>query len=134
MALPFPPVAAPRRELLSGPVERVTFHNPDSGFAVLRVSVRGQRDLVTVVGHIATITPGEHIQASGAWERDRTHGLQFRATYLHAAAPTTMEGIERYLGSGLVRGIGPHFAGRLVAAFGTEVFEIIERAPSRLRD
>jgi exodeoxyribonuclease V alpha subunit len=124
----------PPRELISGPVERVTFHNPENGFAVLRVVVRGQRDFVTVVGHIASVTPGEHIQASGVWERDRTHGLQFRATYLHAAAPTTLEGIERYLGSGLVRGIGPHFAKRLVGAFGAEVFDVIERTPVRLRD
>jgi exodeoxyribonuclease V alpha subunit len=122
------------RELLSGTVERVTFHNPETGFAVLRVQVRGQRDLVTVVGHIATVAPGELVQASGEWHRDRTHGLQFRATYLHAAAPTTAEGIERYLGSGLIRGIGPHFARRLVEAFGAGVFDVIEQSPARLRD
>jgi exodeoxyribonuclease V alpha subunit len=128
------PPTAPPRELLSGPVERVTFHDADSGFAVLRVQARGHRDLVTIVGHIATVSPGEHVQASGTWERDRTHGVQFRAVYLHAAAPTTIEGMERYLASGLVRGIGPHFARRLVAAFGGEVFEVIERTPARLRD
>jgi exodeoxyribonuclease V alpha subunit len=122
------------RELLSGTVERVTFHNPETGFAVLRVQARGHRDLVTVVGHIASIAPGEVIQASGEWHHDRTHGLQFRTTYLHAAAPTTPEGIERYLGSGLIRGIGPHFARRLVEAFGTDVFDVIEQSPARLRD
>jgi exodeoxyribonuclease V alpha subunit len=127
-------VAQPPRELLSGAVERVTFHDAESGFAVLRVQVRGHRNLVTIIGHIAAVTPGEHVQASGTWERDRTHGLQFHAKYLHAAAPTTVEGIERYLGSGLVRGIGPHFARRLVDAFGLEVFDVIERTPVRLRD
>lgn len=127
-----PPVAG--RELLSGTVERVTFHNPETGFAVLRVQVRGHRDLVTVVGHIATIAPGELVQASGEWHRDRTHGLQFKTAYLHAAAPTTPEGIERYLGSGLIRGIGPHFARRLVEAFGADVLDVIEQSPARLRD
>lgn len=121
-------------ELLSGSVERVTFHNPESGFAVLRVHVSTHRDLVTVVGHIATVTPGEHVQASGTWERDRTHGLQFKALYLHTAAPGTREGMSRYLGSGLVRGIGPQLAERLLAAFGTEVFDVIEQTPARLRD
>jgi exodeoxyribonuclease V alpha subunit len=122
------------RELLSGIVERVTFHNPDNGFCVLRVIVRGRREAATVVGYAATISPGEHVQASGTWINDRTHGVQFQATYLNAAAPTTREGIEKYLGSGLIRGIGPHFATRLVDAFGADVFDVIEREPSRLRD
>ena len=78
------------------------FHNPESGFCVLRVKVRGQRDLVTVVGHAALIAPGEFVQASGMWVNDRTHGLQFRAAFLKPAPPTTLEGIERYLGSGMI--------------------------------
>jgi len=121
-------------QLLSGLVERVTYHNADTGFAVLRVQARGQRDLVTVVGHVAAITPGELIQASGTWINDKTHGLQFRSTHLHVAAPTSVEGVERYLGSGLVRGVGPHFARRLVEAFGSRVFDVIEQEPDRLRD
>ena len=122
------------RELLSGVVERVTFHNPDSGFCVLRVKARGPRDLLTVVGHVPSITPGESIQASGVWITDKTHGRQFKAEYLTAVAPTSLEGIERYLASGLVKGIGPHFAKQLVAAFGEDVFEVIETTPARLRD
>ncbi len=128
------PPAEPPRELLSGTVERVTFHNEESGFCVLRVQARGHRDLVTVVGHAAVVSPGEHVQASGTWVTDRTHGRQFRAAYLTSAAPDTREGIERYLASGLMRGVGPHFARRLVEAFGTEVFDVIEHAPARLRD
>lgn len=124
----------PPRELLSGTVERVTFHNEESGFCVLRVQARGQRELVTVVGHAAVVSPGEHVQASGAWVTDRTHGRQFRATYLTSASPDTREGIERYLASGLMRGVGPQFARRLVQAFGTEVFDVIEQSPARLRD
>src|SRR3954451_5338984 len=95
------------REALAGLVERVTFHNPDSGFCVLRVKVRGQRDMVTVVGAAAAVSAGEFIQASGIWLNDRTHGLQFKAAFLKTAPPTTLEGIERYLGSGMVKGIGP---------------------------
>ncbi len=78
--------------------------------------------------------PGESIHAGGTWLNDRTHGLQFRAVWLRAAAPTSIEGIEKYLASGLLRGIGPHFARRLVAAFGDSVFDVIEREPARLRD
>jgi exodeoxyribonuclease V alpha subunit len=122
------------QELLSGSVERVTFHNDESGFAVLRVQVAGRRDLVTVVGRAATISPGEAIQAGGSWINDRTHGLQFKAEWLRAAAPTTVEGVEKYLASGLLKGIGPHFAKKLIAAFGVEVFDVIEHEPARLRD
>ena len=98
---------APEREALAGLVERVTFHSPETGFCVLRVKVRGQRELVTVVGAAASISAGEFVQASGAWVNDRTHGLQLKASFLKATAPTTLEGIERYLGSGMIRGIGP---------------------------
>ena len=112
--------------MLAGLVERVTFHNPENGFCVLRVKVRGQRDLVTVVGHAAMITAGEFVQLSGNWVNDRTHGLQFRASFLRATPPTTLEGIERYLGSGMIRGIGPVYARKLVRAFGEAVFDLIE--------
>jgi exodeoxyribonuclease V alpha subunit len=126
--------AAPATEALAGLVERVTFHNAETGFCVLRVKVRGQRDLVTVVGHAATITPGEFIQASGSWVNDRTHGVQFKASFLKAAAPTTVEGIERYLGSEMIRGVGPVYARKLVRAFGEAVFDVIEQEPDRLRN
>src|SRR6266478_2970339 len=90
---------------------------------------RGQRDLITVLGHAAMISAGEFVQASGTWVNDRTHGVQFRASFLKAAAPTTIEGIEKYLGSGMIRGIGPIYAKKLVRAFGDAVFEIIEQEP-----
>jgi exodeoxyribonuclease V alpha subunit len=115
-------------------VERVTFHNADNGFCVLRIKVRGQRDLVTVVGHAASIAAGEWVQMSGVWINDRTHGLQFKADFLKASPPTTLEGIEKYLGSGMIRGIGPVYAKALVRAFGAAVFELIEQEPSRLRE
>jgi exodeoxyribonuclease V alpha subunit len=121
-------------ETLGGLVERVTFHNPDNGFCVLRVKARGQRDLITVVGYAPTISAGEFIQASGTWVNDRTHGLQFKASFLRAAPPTTLEGIEKYLGSGMIRGIGPVYGKRLVRAFGEAVFDVIEAQPVRLQD
>ena len=126
--------AAPSRETLVGSVERVTFHNEENGFAVLKVKARGRRDLVAVVGHAASISAGEFIHAVGVWITDRTHGLQFKADLLRTTPPTTAEGIEKYLGSGMVRGIGPKLANRIVGAFGEATFEIIEADPERLRD
>ena len=120
-------------EVLAGLVDRVTFHNAENGFCVLRVKARGQRDLITVLGHAAMISAGEFVQASGAWINDRTHGVQFRASFLKATAPTTVEGIEKYLGSGMIRGIGPVYAKKLVRAFGEAVFDVIEQEPPRLR-
>jgi exodeoxyribonuclease V alpha subunit len=96
---------------------------------VLRVKARGQRELITVVGHAATIAAGEFVQLSGNWVNDRTHGLQFRAGFLKASPPTTIEGIERYLGSGTIRGIGPIYARLLGRAFGGAVCDLIEQQP-----
>jgi exodeoxyribonuclease V alpha subunit len=119
--------------VLAGLVDRVTFHNAENGFCVLRVKARGQRHLITVLGHAAMISAGEFVQASGTWVNDRTHGVQFRASFLKATAPTTVEGIEKYLGSGMIRGIGPVYAKKLVRAFGEAVFDVIEQEPPRLR-
>jgi exodeoxyribonuclease V alpha subunit len=127
------PPSAPT-EVLAGVVDRVTFHNAENGFCVLRVKARGRREPVTVVGHAAAIGAGEFVQASGAWINDRVHGVQFRASFLKATAPTTIEGIEKYLASGMIRGIGPVYARRLVRAFGANVFEVIGEAPARLRE
>src|SRR6516164_9316672 len=132
--MPQAPRASTPTEILAGLVDRVTFHNPDNGFCVLRVKARGQRDQITVLGHAATISAGEFVQASGAWINDRIHGVQFRASFLKATEPTTVEGIEKYLASGMIRGIGPVYARRLVRAFGAAVFEVIAQAPVRLRE
>jgi exodeoxyribonuclease V alpha subunit len=122
------------RELLAGLVERVTYQNADSGFCVIRVKARGHRDLVTVVGHAAVISAGEWITAVGDWTNDRTHGQQFKARFLKTSAPTSAEGIEKYLGSGMIRGIGPVYARKLLRAFGDKVFDVIEAEPGRLQD
>src|SRR6201993_48592 len=116
-------------EVLAGLVDRVTFHNAENGFCVLRIKARGQRDLITGIGHAAMISAGEVLQASGSWINDRTHGVQFRASFLKATAPTTVEGIEKYLGSGMIRGIGAVYAKKLVGDFGEAVFDAIQQDP-----
>ena len=128
-----PTVGRPN-EVLAGLVERVTFHSPESGFCVLRLKARGHRELVTTVGHAAMISAGEWVTASGEWTNDRTHGQQFRARFLKTSAPSSIEGIEKYLGSGMIRGIGPVYAKRMVRQFGKDVFDIIEANPERLRE
>ena len=121
-------------EVLAGSVERVTFHNAESGFCVLKVKARGHRDQVSVIGHAATISAGEWITASGEWTNDRVHGQQFRARFVRTSAPTSTDGIERYLASGMIRGIGPVYAKKMVKAFGEKVFDIIESSPERLNE
>ena len=129
-----PDTTAQPTEVLAGSIERVTFHSAESGFCVLRIKARGHRDLVTVVGHAAEISAGEWVTVSGVWVNSREHGQQFKASFLKASAPTTAEGIEKYLGSGMIRGIGPIYASKLVGVFGAEVFEVIEQEPERLRE
>jgi exodeoxyribonuclease V alpha subunit len=130
------PLAGDERgaEYLSGPVERITYHDAETGFCVLRVALRDRREPATLVGHVAQVAVGEHLHATGAWVQDRVHGQQFKATWIRVSPPDSPEGIERYLGSGLIKGIGPHIATQLVAAFGTAVFDVIDREPDRLLD
>jgi len=127
------PIASDR-EALNGIVERVVYQNAENGFCVIRVKSRAHRDLVTVVGHAAIISAGEWVAASGAWVNDRVHGPQFKAQFLKVSAPTSLEGIEKYLASGMIRGIGPAYAKRLLHAFGEKVFDVIEADPDRLRE
>lgn len=119
-------------EHVSGLVERVTFHSDESGFCVLRVKVRGHRDHTTVVGTLPQVQAGEWLEAEGRWAIDRDYGQQFKAEILRTAAPSTPEGMVKYLGSGLIKGIGPVFAERLVKCFGHEILNIIEAEPQRL--
>ncbi|TXM97676.1 ATP-dependent RecD-like DNA helicase, partial [Methylobacterium sp. WL64] len=128
----FPGSAGPEIEALAGTIERVTFHSRETGFCVLKVQARGKRDLVPVIGHAPAIAAGEWITATGIWHTDRQHGVQFKADTLKVTPPTGVEGIEKYLASGHMRGIGPAMAKRIVAAFGEGTFEIIEAEPQRL--
>ena len=119
-------------ESLSGLIERVTFLN--GGFGVLRLKAQGHRDLVTVVGSLPSVSAGEWLTAQGRWVQDREYGQQFRAEMLTSTPPTSKEGIERYLGSGMVKGIGPVYAKKLVENFGEKIFDIIELESARLED
>src|ERR1017187_3444696 len=117
---------------LSGLIDRVTYFNEESGFAVLKVKVGGYRDLVTVVGSLPSANAGEWLTAEGAWAREREHGLQLKATVLKTVPPNTAEGIQKYLGSGMVKGIGPVFAKRMVQKFGTDILSVIEHRAGEL--
>jgi exodeoxyribonuclease V alpha subunit len=119
-------------EEIAGLVERVTFFNEESGFAVLRVKVRGHQDQVTVLGSVPSISAGEWLTGKGWWVRDKEHGLQFKAQTLTATPPTTSEGVERYLGGGFVKGVGPVLAKKLVGHFGAEVLKVITDNPAGL--
>ena len=126
--------AAKTQQRLEGIVDRVAFHNADNGFTVLRVKVPDSVDLATVVGSTAVIKVGDHVDCQGQWANDRTHGIQFKAEQINIIAPTTLEGIERYLASGVVPGIGAHFAKVLVETFGDQVFDVFENEPERLAE
>ena len=128
------PVQKPIAESLSGLIERVTFFNEENGYAVLKVKAKGHRDHVTVVGSLPSVSAGEWVTAEGRWVQDREFGLQFRAEMINSTAPTTREGIEKYLGSGMVKGIGPVYAKKLVEKFSEGIFDIIETASARLEE
>jgi exodeoxyribonuclease V alpha subunit len=125
---------AQHADSLSGLIERVTFFNEENGWAVLKVKAKGHRDLVSVVGSLPSVSAGEWVTAEGHWIQDREFGLQFRADLLNSTAPTSREGIEKYLGSGMVKGIGPVYAKKLVEKFGEQIFSIIETESARLEE
>ena len=106
------------RKAFSGVVERVVFHNPENGFAVLSVRVKGGHQPLTVVGRLPVVASGDRIQGDGRFRRDPKHGLQFQTDSLAVSPPDSLDGIRRYLGSGKVKGVGPKMAKRLVEAFG----------------
>src|SRR5690349_263675 len=121
-------------EQLSGTIERVTFHNPDNGFVVLRVQAKGQRGPVAVVGQTPHAAAGEFVEATGEWAHDPEHGRQFKADTLRILPPSTIEGIEKYLGSGLIKGIGPVYARKIVEAFGERTLDVIDESPTFLKE
>ena len=131
---------------LRGVAERITYSNPETGYAVVRLAperrdgetraAQNEADdrLVTVVGTLADVAPGEAIQASGWWKNDPKYGWQFVAVDYRTTLPATAQGMKKYLGSGLVRGVGPVNAGRIVDAFGEATFEVIDETPQRLTE
>lgn len=117
---------------LRGTLERLVFTNPENGWTIARLAVPGQRDLQTIVGPLAQAQVGEHLELTGQWIVDPKFGRQFRFTAHRRAVPSTAEGIGKYLASGLIPGVGPEMAKRLVAAFGAGTLEVIEHQPERL--
>src|SRR6266536_3164754 len=124
--------AQPPLEHLQGIVERVTYHAEDSGYTVARFTVPGQRDLITIVGRFPSITAGQTLRLTGFWREHAKYGQQFQILHAQETKPATLTGLEKYLGSGLIKGIGPMTAKRIVAHFGLETLEIIEHSCSRL--
>ncbi|MGE4490506.1 MAG: ATP-dependent RecD-like DNA helicase [Kiritimatiellales bacterium] len=117
---------------LDGQIERVVFRNEENGYAVLRVKVRGRKDLVTAVGTVSSANPGEWLAADGEWISDAHYGEQFKAAAMRISQPDTIDGIKKFLGSGMIRGIGKEYADRLVQAFGRDVFNVIEHSSGKL--
>lgn len=126
-----PPESSPLASL-EGVVERLTFADPETHYAVLRLKVKGRRELVTVVGPLASAREGEFLQLKGRYEVHPKWGEQFRVIWWYAVLPATVAGIRRYLSSGLVKGVGPELAHRLVDRFGAETLDIIDHTPERL--
>ena len=121
-----------RPEQLEGLVETVTFHSDETGFCVLKVHARGVRGLAAVLGKLPQVHVGEWLRATGRWIIDRQHGRQFQADTLETVVPDSLDGIEKFLGSGLVKGIGPVYAKKLVAHFGKNVLDVIENRSAEL--
>lgn len=125
---------APTTETLRGMLDHVTFRNEETGFTIARLLREPGKTPVTVVGTIPSCTLGENVEVTGEWKRHPAFGDQLRLTSYRTLLPSSVEGIRRYLGSGLIKGIGPAFAGKIVDAFGSETLEIISKTPSRLRE
>lgn len=119
-------------ETLRGLVERVVYHTEDTGYCILKVIPQGRREAVSLIGKSPRVVAGEQFEAEGRWEATRDYGQQFKADTLKLTRPDSSEGIEKYLGSGLIEGIGPAYAKRLVKKFGKGIFEIIENESSKL--
>ena len=117
---------------ITGYVERITYCSEESGFTVARVREKGKRELSTVVGSLSGLNPGESLRATGRWVEDPRFGRQFRVESYRTVAPATVRGIEKYLASGLIKGIGPAMAGRIVQTFGTDTLEVIDKTPQAL--
>jgi exodeoxyribonuclease V alpha subunit len=129
---PFERTPHPPAEYLQGIVERVTYHAEDSGYTVARLKAPGERDLITILGRFPDIHAGQTLRLMGSWREHPKYGRQFNVVHAQETKPATLTGLEKYLGSGLIRGIGPVTAKRIVAHFGLETLDIIEQSCSRL--
>ncbi|MEM5786598.1 MAG: ATP-dependent RecD-like DNA helicase, partial [Syntrophobacteraceae bacterium] len=119
---------------LKGLIERVTFASEDDGYSVVKVRIAGRKDLVTAVGNFASVCPGEVVVMRGSWGTHARFGDQFRVESYETAAPSTVLGIRKYLGSGLIKGIGPKMAERIVKRFAEHTLDVIESDIDRLKE
>ena len=117
---------------LSGQIERITYNNEENGFTIARIKVYGQRDLVTIVGNLIAPTPGEILRMRGEWANHPKFGEQFKVVEYETKVPATVFGIQKYLGSGLIKGLGPVMAKRIVNKFGKETLDVIENEINKL--
>ena len=124
--------AQPQPEELQGIVERLTYHSDESGYTVARFKAPRTRDLITIVGNFANVQPGQTLKLTGIWRDHPKYGAQFQVSQYRETKPATLTGIEKYLGSGLIKGVGPVTARRIVAHFGLETLDIIEHQIERL--
>src|SRR4030043_1364096 len=120
--------------IIYGFLERITYHNEENDFVVAKLQEKGKRDLTTIVGNVAGINPGESLKLSGRWVHNKKFGEQFQVETFEVTMPATLLGIQRYLASGLIQGIGPIMAERIVEKFGLHTLEVIEETPERLSD
>lgn len=121
-------------EMLFGYVEKIAYHDDESGFTVARLKLPRQKDLVTAVGVLPLVQPGEKVHCKGVWKHNATHGRQFEVKECLVEAPTDLEGIKKYLSSGLVKGIGPAYAAKIVERFGLKTLEVIDQSTDELLD
>jgi exodeoxyribonuclease V alpha subunit len=124
----------PSHDSLEGILERIVYCNEENAWSVVRLAVQGRRDLVTAVGNLLGVQPGESLRLLGGWVNDRKYGRQFRVQTYHTTQPATLVGVEKYLGSGLIRGIGKEMAARIVKHFEMDALEVIENRPERLTE
>jgi exodeoxyribonuclease V alpha subunit len=119
---------------IKGQIERITFYNEENGYTVAKMKVQGRTGLVTVVGNLFSVSPGEMLELSGYWDSHPRWGEQFKVVSFQVLMPATAKGIEKYLGSGMIKGIGPVMAKRLVAHFKEGTLEVIEESVERLQE
>jgi exodeoxyribonuclease V alpha subunit len=125
-------ISITHNSMLEGTLERITFHSAEDGYTVARLMPHGKSYLVTIVGKLLGVRPGETLALEGEWQEHREHGRQFLVTSYRTLMPATIDGIKRYLGSGLIKGIGPATAKKITETFGKYTLEVLEREPDRL--
>lgn len=120
--------------IIYGFLERITYYNEENDFVVARLQEKGKKELSTIVGNLSGINPGESLKLTGRWVHNKRFGEQFQVERFEVTVPATLHGIQKYLGSGLIKGIGPIMAERIVKKFGLDTLEIIEKTPERLSE